>query len=321
MKLKTAFFISMAAVMPLPSLAQTFNISMPLGGPSGDFFIHGSSIADFINRNTDEIRVVPSTSGGSVENIRLVGSGSAEFALAFNGDIFNAWTGERFEREYKDYRVIGPAEKTLAWNFVVLGDSDIQTAQDLRGTRFVPGAPGSGGAADADMFLEAVGLADDMDISYQSWGELGRMLTDRDIDGFNRVAAVPAGFIQEIDATHPARVLDLKPELESSDLFDTRPYLEMVTIPAETYRGQAEDATTFGQGAQWIVNKDVPDDVVTTFLELAFSDEAAEHLDRTFANHDHRNTDWTQNLFIPMHPAAEAYWAGRGSEISEPINQ
>nr|WP_163503905.1 TAXI family TRAP transporter solute-binding subunit [Halomonas socia] len=320
MTLKSVTLASLAVMLVSPAHAQTYNISMPLGGSSGDFFVHGSSLADFINQNTTDIRVVPSTSGGSVENIRLVGSGSAEFALAFSGDIFNAWSGEGFEREYKEYRLIGPAQKTLAWNFIVLEDSGITSVQDLKGQQFVPGAPGSGGAADADMFLEHAGIADDIDISYQSWGELGRMLSDGDIVGFNRVGAVPAGFIQEIDATHPARVLDLSVELEESGLLDSLPYLEMVDIPADTYRGQSEDATTFGQGAQWIVHQDVPDEVVMKFIELAYSEEAASHLDRTFSNHDHRNEDWAQTLFIPLHPAAETFWSSHGVEIPEPLN-
>src|SRR3546814_6777096 len=51
------------------------------------------------------------------------------------------------------------------------------------------------------------------------------------------------------------------------------------------------DAVTYGQGVQWIVHKDVPNEVVTAFLELAYSDEAAARLDRTFPEHAHREND------------------------------
>ena len=311
---------SIFVVLASSAGAETFNISLPLGGSTGDFFVHGSTMADYINRNTSDIRIVPSTSGGSVENLRLVGSGQAEFGLAFDGDIFNAWIGERFERPYTEYRQLGPAQQTLAWNFLILESSGIESIQDMKGRHFVPGAPGSGGAADADLFLNHIGIADEIDIGYYSWGELGRMLADGDIDGFNRVGAVPAGFGQEIDATHPVRVLDLGTEIEESGLLDAYPFFEMVDVPAGTYRGQSESSRTFGQGAQWIVHQDVPDEVVRTFLEIAYSEGAYEHLDSAFPNHDHRSEDWLGTLYVPLHSEAEAFWSERGMDIPEPLH-
>lgn len=319
MKYRSAAVSSLFVLLASSASAQTFQISLPLGGSTGDFFVHGSTLADHINQNTSDIRVVPSTSGGSVENLRLVGSGQAEFGLAFVGDIYNAWVGDRFERPYTEYRQLGPAQKTLAWNFVVLERSGIESVQEMRGRHFVPGAPGSGGAADADLFLNHIGLADEIDIAYYSWGELGRMLSDGDIDGFSRAGSIPAGFAQEIDATHPIRILDLSTEIEESGLLDAYPFFEMVEIPAGTYRGQSEASRTYGQGAQWIVHQDVPDEAVRTFLEIAYSDSAIEHLDRTFANHDHANDAWLETLYVPLHPAAEAFWSERGLDIPEPL--
>ena len=301
--------------------AQTYQISMPLGGTSGTFYSQGAALADYINSNTDAIRIVPSTSGGSVENIRLVGSGQSQFGMAFDGDIFGAWEGEGFEKPYQDYRQIGPAQKTSGWNFIVLADSDVETLQDLEGRQFVPGAPGSGSAADADRFLRHVGWYDRLDISYYSWGELGRMLTDGDIDGFNRTGAAPSGWAQEIDATRPIKVLDLGPLIEESGFLEEYPFFGTITVPAGTYNGQEEDAVTFAQGVQWIVHKDVPDEAVTAFLELAYTEEAAAHMDSTFPDHDHRNTDWLDRLYVPLHPAAEAFWEARGHDIPQPAHQ
>lgn len=303
------------------ALAQTYQISMPLGGTSGTFYSQGAALADFINSNTDDIRIVPSTSGGSVENIRLVGSGQSQFGMAFDGDIFGAWEGEGFEQPYQDYRQIGPAQKTSGWNFIVLADSDIGTLEDLEGRQFVPGAPGSGSAADADRFLRHVEWYDRMDISYYSWGELGRMLTDGDIDGFNRTGAAPSGWAQEIDATHPIKVLDLGPLIEESGFLDAYPFFGTITVPAGTYNGQEEDAVTFSQGVQWIVHKDVPDEAVTAFLELAYTEDASAHMDSTFPDHDHRNDDWFDRVYVPLHPAAQAFWGARGHHIPEPARQ
>ncbi|ESR25359.1 TAXI family TRAP transporter solute-binding subunit [Lutibaculum baratangense] len=310
-----------AATISTAAHAQTFQISMPLGGTSGTFYTQGAALADHINGKTDKLRIVPSTSGGSVENIRLVGSGQGEIGMAFESDIYGAWAGEGFEREYQDYRQLGPAQKISGWNFLVLASSDIRSVEDLAGRDFVSGAPGSGSAAEADKFLRHVGLYDQINIEYNAWGELGRMLTDGDIDGFNRTGPAPAGFAQEIDATHPVRVLDLGPQIEESGFLDEYPFFTTLTVPAGTYEGQDEDAVTFAQGVQWIVHKDVPDEVVREFLELAYTDEAAAHLDRTFPDHDHRNAEWAETLYVPMHPAAAEFWQERGVTLPEPLRQ
>lgn len=325
MKIMTKRFVVMAvaaATTAAPGVASAdiFQISMPLGGTSGTFYTQGAGIADFINSRNDLMRIVPSTSGGSVENIRLVGSGQAEFAIAFDGHIYSAWNGEGvFEREYREYRQLGPAQKTSGWNYAVLADSGIESVEDLVGKDFVPGAPGSGSASDADLFLEHIGLYDQINIAYYSWGELGRMLTDGDIDGFNRTGSAPAGWAQEIDATRAVRILDLEPQIDESGFLDEYPFFTKVEVPAGTYSGQEETAVTYGQGVQWIVHKDVPDDVVAKFLELAYSDEGATHLDRVFPEHAHRENGWLKDLFVPMHPAAVTFWEGRGVTVPAPL--
>jgi uncharacterized protein len=311
---------AMLALSAGAASAQVYQISMPLGGTSGTFYTQGAGLADFINSRSGVLRIIPSTSGGSVENVRLVGAGQAEFGMAFDGHIYSAWNAEgTFEREYREYRQLGPAQRTSGWNFAVLADSDIRSVEDLAGRDFVPGAPGSGSASDADLFLEHIGLYDDINVNYYSWGELGRMLSDGDIDGFNRTGSAPAGWAQEIDATHPVRILDLEPQIDASGFLDAYPFFSKVEIPAGTYSGQDEAAVTYGQSVQWIVHKDVPDEVVTAFLGLAYSDEGAAHLDRVFPDHAHREEGWLETLFVPMHPAAVAFWEARGVTVPAPL--
>lgn len=321
--MRTFIAASVLALMALSggAHAQTYQISMPLGGTSGTFYTQGAALADYINSRTTNLRIVPSTSGGSVENIRLVGSGQGEIGMAFASDVYGAWVGDGFERDYTDYRVIGPAQKISGWNFLVLASSDVESVTDLVGRNFVSGAPGSGSAADADKFLRHIGLWDQINIEYNAWGELGRMLTDGDIVGFNRTGPAPAGFAQEIDATHPVRVLNLEPQIDESSFLEEFPFFSKLTIPAGTYSGQENDAVTFAQGVQWIAHKDVPEEVIREFLQLAYTDEASEHLDRTFPAHDHRNTAWAETLYAPLHPGAAAFWQEQGLSLPDPLRQ
>src|SRR3546814_12609727 len=129
------------------------------------------------------------------------------------------------------------------------------------------------------------------------------MRGDGDIDGFNRTGPAKSGWAQEIDATHPVKILDLEPQIDNSGFLEAYPFFSKITIPAGTYSGQSEDAVTYGQGVQWIVHKDVTNEVVTALLELAYSDEAAAPHDRTFPEHAHSATDRRRRVHLHWLPA------------------
>src|SRR3546814_17565491 len=124
-------------------------------------------------------------------------------------------------------------------------------------------------SSDADLFLKHIGLYDDINIAYYSWGELGRMLSDGDIDGFNRTGPAKSGWAQEIDATHPVKILDLEPQIHNSGFLDASPFFSTITIPAGTYSGQSKDAVNSGHGVQWLVPTEDPTAVVKAFLQHA----------------------------------------------------
>lgn len=300
------------------SSGGTFSITMPLGGTSGTFYIQGAALAEYLNKKTSKFRIIPTTSGGAVENIRLVGGDQAQMGMAFAGDLYNAWLGEGvYESELRNFRQLGPAQKMSGWNFIVLADSGINSVEDLVGKTFSPGAPGSGSAADADLFLKEVGILEDINTVYNAWGELPGMLQNGDIVGFNRTGGVPIPVGQEIDLTNPMKVLDLKPQMDEVKFLEKYPYFSEFTIPAGTYKGQEKEATTYGQDVKWIVHKDVPDEVVYEFMELAYTEEASKQLDNVYPDHNHRPEQI--EVITPLHPAAKKFWEDKGFEVSEPV--
>ncbi|MCP8615916.1 TAXI family TRAP transporter solute-binding subunit [Salirhabdus salicampi] len=325
---KVMQFISVIALMLLLAAcgnsetsgnnSSSANLSMSLGGTSGTFYIQGSSLAEYVNENSDSLRVIPSTSGGSVENTRLVGSGEAQIGMSFSGDLYNAWQGEDpYENELKDFYELGPAQQISGWNFIVLADSGVDTLEDLVGKTFSPGAPGSGSAAGADLLLKEAGLSDDIKTVYNAWGELPGMLKNGDIQGFNRTGGVPIPVAQEIDVTHPMKILDLKPYMDQTNFLEKYPYFTEFVIPAGSYEGQDSEAVTFGMDVKWVIHKDVPDDAVREFLELSYTEEASSHLDNVYPQHNHR-AESIQPV-IPLHPVAEEFWTEKGLDLADPL--
>lgn len=299
---------------------NSYNLTMTLAGTSGTFYTQGAALAEFINNNSTMIRTVPTSSGGGVENVRKIGNGQADIGLAFLSDLWNGWQGlDPFSEVYRDFRQLGPAQKHIGWNFIVLESSNINSVHDLIGQNFSSGAPGSGSADGTDLFLREIGLYDKINISYNAWGELPGMLTDGSIKGFSRTGGVPIPVAQEIDLTHPMKVLDLSKELEESDFFGKYPFYSPFTIPAGTYKGQKEDALTFAQPVVWIAHKDLPEEAVYEFMRIAYSEEAAKHLDNVYPDHDHRSENPLNDLIVPLHPGAEKYWQEQGFDLLPPL--
>ena len=306
----------MTAATLSPALAQTVRLTMSLAGTSGTFYIHGAGLAEFINRESRTLRAIPSPSGGSVENLRRVGRGQADLGIAYTGDMYNAWHGlQEFSEPMRTFRVLGPAQDINYWQFYALADSGIRTLDDLIGKRFAPGAPGSGAAANAELFLREAGIIDQLQLVYISWAETPGFVTDRVVDAGNRAGTHPLPMLQEIDVTHPVRVLDLGEAMERTRFLEKYPYFQEVVVQPGDYRGQDAPARTFGQGTWWVVREDLPEDVVYELMKIAYSPEAAAWLDAVYPEHVHDSPDPLKGLILPLHPGAIRYWEERGVEI------
>jgi TRAP transporter TAXI family solute receptor len=321
MKAIKLFLISLSfvvtALLATTVFAQT-RLTMSLGGTSGTFYVQGSALAEFLNRESDLIRVIPSTSGGSVENVRRVDRQQADLGIVYASDAFDAWEGRAgFEVPMQGFRIIGPAQEINGWFFFARTDKGITGPEDLAGKRFAAGAPGSGGAALAELFLNEAGLADSVNVLYMPWGEIPSMVTDNIVDAANRSGTHPHPMLQEIDATHPITVLDLGPTMDEIGFLDLYPYFEEVVIPAGSYRGQEADARTFGQNSWWVVREDLPEDVVYELTKLAYSEEAVNWLNAVYGGHAHDQENPLAGLLRPLHPGAARYWEEAGVNIPD----
>ena len=88
----TVGLASLLLVLSFPhdSFARMFKFS---GGPSGGTFqYYASAISTLAKKN--KVNVLASSSGGSIENIRLTDSGRANFSVAYSGHVFQARNGK-----------------------------------------------------------------------------------------------------------------------------------------------------------------------------------------------------------------------------------
>jgi len=281
------------------------------GETAGEYFRVGRALEanlasvqfPFRNHRTD----------GSVENAQLVQSHAVELALMQNDIAEMAYNGTGFFADR------APMENLRALatlypepiHIVTLAASDIQTVADLRGKRVDLGLPGSGSRVNAELVLDAHNIAqsDLGAISSRGIAASVALIEAGEIDAFVVTVAAPARHLQNLAARQPIRLLSLDEDARST-LAANNASLVPIALPTGTYPGQRAEIQTLSVTAMLVAHKDVPDDRVTHMLESLFDNVAAISREGFPASAINPATART-GVTIPLHPAAEAYYAGR----------
>ncbi|WP_305047138.1 TAXI family TRAP transporter solute-binding subunit [Geoalkalibacter sp.] len=80
------------------------------GGPDGGTFQYFSNaISSRLSRNLPNVEVSNMASAGSVENLRRVNSGDADFGVVYAGDIYLGMKGE-LTNDTREYKMILPSK-------------------------------------------------------------------------------------------------------------------------------------------------------------------------------------------------------------------
>lgn len=311
--------VSIALVLPLPVAAQTM-LQMPTGGVTGSYYMTGAPLAKCINDRSKTIRVTPNTSGGGVENLRRVESGTAQIGMVQVDLMYSGWRGEKpFDKPMRNWRVLGVVVPVLANHVVVLASQKVRTASDLKGKTFAIGAPGSGAAVQMKLFLDHVGLSKDVNARMLPHQDYPTMLLDGKIDAINRSASVPAAVVEELAAQKGITLVDFSKELNDSKFLEKYPYIARSVVKAGTYKGENRDVTLFGTAGFLVAHKDVPEAVVHEFTRLAYSEECVKQVTTAFAGANlDRKTPLDGNIG-PVHPGAARFWKEQGIAVPEPL--
>ena len=164
-----------AALVPAigvpPGHAATRYIVIGTGGTGGVFYPYGGGLAQLLSKKLPETQATAEVTGGSVDNVKLLGTGDAEIGFS---TVDSAYDGFKGEEVYKD---AGPQKiATLAvlypsvLHVVASKASGIKTIADIKGKRASVGSAGSSTESIADRVLAAGGArSQDGRHARQSW--------------------------------------------------------------------------------------------------------------------------------------------------------
>jgi hypothetical protein len=313
----TAIVLALFLLIAGPGFCKDTKLLFASGGVSGTFYPLSGAIAQVWNQKIPGLNVTVQATGGSLENVRLLGSKDAEVAICMNDIAYYGQQGlEAFKaknEKYTNYMAIGNVYPDVVQVFT-RKDSNIKTIADLKGKKVSVGPPGSGTEISARQVLGLYGMdyktRQDLKPSYLSYSEAADHFKDNLIDAAYFVVAVPNAALQDINLTKPVRLMTIDDAMFAKVTKDY-PLYSRFEIAANAYQGQAEPIKTIAVYSSLLVRSDLPEDLVYQMTKVYLEERGA--IAQGHAAGKYINPEIvTSGIAIPLHPGAQKYLKEKG---------
>jgi TRAP transporter TAXI family solute receptor len=314
--------IAAAAILSLaaasPGVAQEKrNFSITTGGTGGVYYPLGGGLANLLTKYVPGWSATAEVTGGSVDNLRLLGAGKSEIAFSMVDAGIDALKGQD---KFKGHAV---AVRTLAvlypnrMHVVTTEATGIKTFADLKGKRVSSGSPGSATEVMAFRVIEAMGLdKDDMKRERLGVAESVNALKDGKIQAFFWVGGLPTAAVTDLGAT-PGVKIKLIDHSEAVAKMNQKygPLYAAADIPAKTYPGQEAVNKIAVVWNVLVATDKMSDDAAYKIVQVIFEKRAEwaqvhkEALSLDMAN------QLLSNSPMPFHPGAIKYFAEKGHKV------
>src|SRR5256886_10791373 len=223
---------------------QGLNIAIATGGTGGVYYPLGGGMANVLSKYVPGVQASARVTGGSVDNLKLIGSQQSEVALVMVDAALDALKGEdKFKGapvEVRTLMVLYPNRMHV----VSIEGKGIEKMADLKGKRVSTGSPGSATEVMAFRVIEAASLDKDKDMRRERLGaaESVNALKDGKIDAFFWVGGLPTAAVTDLCATPGVKIK----MIDHADLFEkmNQKYCNLYApdgIKAGTCPGECKD--------------------------------------------------------------------------------
>jgi TRAP transporter TAXI family solute receptor len=298
------------------AFAQQTTIAIATGGTGGVYYPLGGGMANVLSKNVPGVQATARVTGGSVDNLKLIGSKQSEIALTQVDAAYDALKGvDKFKGNAVPVRMLLVLYPNRM-HVVSIEGTGIEKMSDLKGKRASTGSPGSATEVMAFRCIEAAGLDRDKDLRRERLGvaESVNALKDRKIDVFFWVGGLPTAAVTDLGATPGVKIklvdtADLIPKMNAkyNNLYTTG------MIPAKTYPGQDKDNPVSVIQNILVAHESMSDktasDIVKTLIEKR-TDLVAVHREAASITLENQKSGP-----IPWHPAAAKYLKEKGAKV------
>ncbi|MBY0270518.1 MAG: TAXI family TRAP transporter solute-binding subunit [Burkholderiales bacterium] len=311
-----ALALAACALITLPATAaETVNLSIATGGTGGVYYPLGGGMANVFSKNIPGMTATAEVTGGSVDNMRLIGTGKPYIALSQADAVIDAYNGEG---KFKGTKIPVRAMMMLYTNImhaVTIEGTGINTINDLKGKRVSTGSPGSATEVFAFRVLEAAGLDPQKDMKIERLGaaESANAMKDKKIDAFFFVVGLPTSAVTDLAATPGVKIkfLDHANLLPAMTKKNGPPYIADV-IPKSTYPGMTADNQATAVANLLVTNANMSEQTVYNIVKTIFekrSDLIAVHKIAADITMERQKPEASP---VPWHPGAVRYFKEKG---------
>lgn len=307
---KRVLFVAVTALlllaMTLTGCGSSRSLKMATGGTTGTYYAYSGTVSQVLSSKLPNVKFDVQSTGASKANIYLVADGEADIAIVQNDVMYYAYKGiDLFDGD----AVSGFSAMAGLYAEVcqIVANDKVTSIEDLRGKRVSVGDVGSGCEFNARQILEAYGISfDDIEVHNLSFGDSATALKDDKIDAFFCVAGAPTTAISELATSNAIHLLEVDDE-HAAKLMEQYPFYTQYSVPANTYKGVAEDVKTVAVVATYIVSDQLDEDLVYQITKALF--ENADEIAAAHPKGAELDPEYSvSSISIPIHPGAEKYY-------------
>jgi len=309
---KSLISTALVGALCIPAMATEY-VTIGTGGVTGVYYPAGGSICRLVNKDKKEhkVRCSVESTGGSVYNINTIKAGELDMGVAQSDWQYHAYHGTSKFKDQGAFKELRSIFSIHAEPFTVLArkDANIKNFNDLKGKRVNIGNPGSGQRGTIELVMKAKGWTKS---DFKVAGELkaseqAKALCDNKIDAMVYVVGHPNGAIKEATTTCESNLVNVY-DTEVKKLIADNDYYRKATIPGGMYKGNPEDATTFGVGATIVTSSKVSEHAIYTVVKAVFENfESFKKLHPAFSNLK-KEEMVKDSLSAPLHRGALKYY-------------
>ena len=233
--------------------------------PGGGFPLYGAAFAEALNAQEPLLRIEPRNTKGSTENVPLLEAGKLDLALVA-GEIASG----ALARPGTPLRIVA-AMYSSPGMFIVRGDSPHRRIADLRGKPVVMGTRASGVTQLGRTVLDSLQIPVDA-IFVEKAADGPAMLSDGRAEALWGAGVGWPAFTALARAG--GRFIGPSPE-EVKQILARQPALQAVTLPANSYPGQASPVPSVGSWSFVLANRQLDEQTAYRLARAVHRSESA----------------------------------------------
>ena len=305
---------------PWRAVAQERRLSIVTGGTGGVYYPLGGGLANMLSRHVPGWQATAEVTGGSVDNLRLVGARRADIGFTMADASLDAarGQGQQFQGRAVNHRTLAVLYPNIM-HVVTVEGAGINTIADLRGKRVSTGSPGGATEIMAFRVIEAAGLDRDRDMRRERLGaaESTNALKDRRIDAYFWVGGIPTAAVTDLAATPGTRIKLIDHDDVVARMNQTHGNLYTAgVIPAGSYPGQDRDNKIAQVWNILVGHTEMPDDVAYNVTKVIFEHREEWAQVHAEARNVRLESQRQANSPVPFHPGAIRYYTEKGVNVS-----